>query len=109
MDEEKKDRPKTVNIFLGFFFMLNLVVGTGFLGVPYAFVSAGLLAGAATLVVIAFVSWNCAIWELEFMARAQVTPVYYVYDNVERQLITRNKLCKQKSALVDLPNIHDCT
>ena len=67
------DRPKTVNIFLGFFFMLNLVVGTGFLGIPYAFYSAGLLAGAVTLIIVAFVSWNCAIWTLEVMARAQVS------------------------------------
>ena len=71
--EDKEDHPKTVNIFLGFFFMLNFIVGTGFLSIPFAFVSAGLLAGAATLVVISFVSWNCAIWELEVMARAQVT------------------------------------
>ena len=52
--------------------MLNLVVGIGFLGIPYAFVTSGVLAGVITLGVSSFVSWNCAIWELEVMARAQV-------------------------------------
>ena len=64
--------PKTVNIFLGFFFMVNFVLGTGFLSIPYAFYHTGIVAGAITLVVISFISWNCAIWELEVMARAQV-------------------------------------
>lgn len=67
--------PKTVNIFLGFFFMVNFVLGTGFLGIPYAFYHTGIVAGALTLLVISFISWNCAIWELEVMARAQVRTV----------------------------------
>ena len=65
--------PKTVNIFLGFFFMVNFVLGTGFLSIPYAFYHTGIVAGAVTLVVISFISWNCAVWELEVMARAQVS------------------------------------
>ena len=65
-------RPKTVNIFTGFFFMVNFVLGTGFLGIPFAFFHAGLLAGAVTLAVISFITWNTALWELECMARAQV-------------------------------------
>ena len=65
--------PRTVNIYLGFFFMLNFVVGTGFLGIPFAFFSSGLLIGVATLTVVSFISWNCAIWELEVMARAQAS------------------------------------
>ena len=69
---KQSNEPKTVNIFLGFFFMLNLVVGIGFLGLPFSFVSGGILPGIITIAVAAFVSWNCAIWELEVMARAQV-------------------------------------
>lgn len=64
--------PRTVNIFLGFFFMLNLQFGTGYLGMPFAFYHTGLLAGSVVLLAITFISWNCAIWELEVMARAQV-------------------------------------
>ena len=64
--------PKSVNIFLGFFFIVNFCLGTGFLGIPYAFFHTGLPAAIITLLVIAFVSWNNATWEVEVMARAQV-------------------------------------
>lgn len=70
--------PKTVNIFLGFFFMVNFVLGTGFLSIPYAFYHTGIVVGAITLVVISFISWNCAIWEVEVMARAQVRKLLYL-------------------------------
>ena len=69
---EKKKGPKSVNIFLGFFFMVNFCLGTGFLGVPFSFFYAGYLASIPTLLLIAFVSWNNAEWEVETMARAQV-------------------------------------
>ena len=65
-------KPRTVNIFLGFFFMVNFVLGTGFLGIPYGFVHGGLLAGVITLTIISVMAWSCAIWEVEAMARAQV-------------------------------------
>ena len=65
-------RPKTVNIVVGFFWLVNMQVGTGFLGIPFSFGHGGLIAGAATLVVIAFVSWITGIWILEVIARAQV-------------------------------------
>ena len=65
-------KPRTVNIFLGFFFMVNFVLGTGFLGIPYGFVHGGLLAGVVTLTIISVMAWSCAIWEVEAMARAQV-------------------------------------
>ena len=66
------ETPKTVNIVIVFFFMINFVLGTGFLGIPFAFFHAGALAGALTLLVVSFVSWVAAIWVLEVMARAQV-------------------------------------
>ena len=71
--EDRKDvRPKTVNIVVGFFWLINEVVGTGFLGIPFSFGHSGLIAGAAALVVIAFVGWITSIWTLEVIARAQV-------------------------------------
>ena len=63
---------RTVNIFLAFFFLENYVLGTGFLGIPFAFYHSGLLYGAVSIIVITFVSWNCSIWTVETMARAQV-------------------------------------
>ena len=68
----KESKPKTVNIFLGFFFMVNFVLGTGFLGVPYSFYRSGVIAGALTLVCISVITWMSALWEVETMARAQV-------------------------------------
>ena len=64
--------PKTVNIFLGYFFMVNFCLGTGFLGVPFSFFYSGYLAAAPTLVLAAFVTWLTSTWLLEVMARAQV-------------------------------------
>ena len=69
----KSNGPKTVNIFLAFFFIVNFCLGTGFLGVPFSFFNAGFIAAIPTLLVIAFVSWNNSEWELETMARAQVS------------------------------------
>jgi hypothetical protein len=64
---------KTVNIFLGFFFVVNFCLGTGFLGVPYAFFYSGYLAAIPTLLLISMVSWVNANYLLEVMARAQVS------------------------------------
>ena len=76
--EKKKKSPKSVHIFLGFFFVVNYCLGTGFLGVPFSFFYAGYLAAVPTLLLIAFVSWNNAEWEVETMARAQVGQVLYI-------------------------------
>ena len=72
--ENKPQAPKTVNIFLGFFFVVNFCLGTGFLGIPYGFFYTGFPAAIPTLLLIAFVSWNAATWEVEVMARAQASP-----------------------------------
>lgn len=70
--EQDGSKPRTVNIFLGFFFMVNFVLGTGFLGIPYGFFHGGLVAGVCTILIIAVMAWACALWEVESMARAQV-------------------------------------
>ena len=70
---ERSKQPKTVHVFFGFFFVVNFCVGTGFLGVPYAFYYSGFFAAIPTLLTIAFISWTAANWELEVMARAQVS------------------------------------
>ena len=71
----KHKEPRTVNIFLGFFFVVNFCLGTGFLGVPYAFFNSGYLAAVPTLLVICFISWINANYLLEVMARAQVSAI----------------------------------
>ncbi len=67
-----KKKDKTVNIFLGFFFIVNFCLGTGFLGVPYSFFYSGYVAAIPTLLFIAFIGWANANYLLEIMARAQV-------------------------------------
>jgi len=70
---QNEDRVRSVGVLSGFFFMINFVVGTGFLSVPYAFYHAGVVSGAITLIVLSFISWNTANWVVETMARAQVS------------------------------------
>ena len=70
---KKNDRtPRTVHILLGYFFVLNYALATGFLGVPYTFFYSGFLAAIPTLLLAAFVTWLTSVWLLEVMARAQV-------------------------------------
>ena len=66
------DPDKTVHIFLGYFFIVNYCLGTGFLGVPFSFFYSGYLAAIPTLIVTAFFTWVTSLWLLEIMARAQV-------------------------------------
>ena len=70
--EHEHSEPKSVNIFLGFFFLVNLCIGIGFLALPYSFLHAGYLVAVPTLLVVVFVTWIHASWVLEVMARAQV-------------------------------------
>ena len=35
--EQKHCEPKSVNVYLGFFFLVNLCLGIGFLAIPYSF------------------------------------------------------------------------
>ena len=58
--------------------MVNFVLGTGFLGIPFGFFHGGLVAGFCTLLVVALIAWLCALWELEGMARAQVNNIIFL-------------------------------
>ena len=69
---QKKRGEKTVHIFWGFFFLVNLCVGTGFLGLPYSFFYSGYILAIPTLLLVGIVSWISANYLLEVMARAQV-------------------------------------
>ena len=71
-DEHEHREPKSVNVFLGFFFLVNYSLAAGLLATPYSFLHAGYLVAIPTLLVIVFVTWIHASWVLEVMARAQV-------------------------------------
>ena len=68
----QRREPKSVNPFLGFFFLVNYSFGGGILAIPYSFLHAGHLVAIPTMVVVASVSWIYATWVIEVMARAQV-------------------------------------
>ena len=67
-----KNKMKTMHVFMGFFFLLNFGMATGFLGIPYGFFYSGYLISLFTLLVIAFVCFATSNYLLEAMARAQV-------------------------------------
>lgn len=71
--------PRTVSVFLGFFFMVNFILGTGFLGIPFGFFHGGIIAGTLTIMVVGIISWLCALWMLDSMARAQVRTALIIY------------------------------
>ena len=91
-DGGKKKTPKTVNIFFGFFLVINYCLGTGFLGIPYAFFYGGYLAAIPTVIFISFVSWINGNYLLEVMSRAQVSILV-------RSLASRSKLRKGRTAI----------
>lgn len=68
----KKKEERTVNIFFGFFFVVNFCLGTGFLGIPYSFFYSGYLAAIPTLLFVSCMGWINANYLLEVVARAQV-------------------------------------
>lgn len=68
---------KTINIFLGFFLIINYCLGSGYLGIPYAFFYSGYLAAIPTTLFVGFVNWVNANYLLEVMARAQVSQVMW--------------------------------
>lgn len=70
--KQKEAGPHTVTIFVGIFFFVNFVLGVGFLGIPFAFFHGGIIAGVGSLIVVVFLAWNTALFEIETMARAQV-------------------------------------
>ena len=60
-----------------FFFLVNYILGTGFLGIPYVMYHSGILSCTLTLIVVT--CFNCfgALWILESMARAHVSYAYH--------------------------------
>ena len=81
-NKNQSNEPKTINIFLGFFFFVNFCLGTGFLGVPYSFYYSGYLAAIPTMLIISIVSWINATYVVECMARAQVSTKHIITLNI---------------------------
>lgn len=71
--KSNNERIRTYSPFVGFCFIVNYIVGSGFLAVPYVLWHTGIIVGVCTLVVISFFIAIPAFWTLEIMARAQVS------------------------------------
>jgi len=76
--DENNDGPKTIPIYFVFFFVLNYTMGTGFLGIPFAFHHSGIITAALTLLSVSSLSYVGAMWLIETMARAQVLTLFYL-------------------------------
>ena len=72
VDNNATRETNNLPIWVGFFFIANYLLVTGFLGMPFAFFHGGMLAGAAALFFVTVIFWITAGWMLETMARAQV-------------------------------------
>ena len=99
-DTSENPERNHVHIALGLFFSLNFILCTGYLGMPFVFYHAGILFAAATLVLIMFVSWNCAIWTVETISRAQVNCHNSYSAHVHKKYFTNTE------ATMVAPHIH---
>ena len=72
VDSNATGETNNLPIWVGFFFIANYLLVTGFLGMPFAFFHGGMLAGVAALFLVTTIFWISAGWMLETMARAQV-------------------------------------
>ena len=108
--EQKHCEPKSVNVYLGFFFLVNLCLGIGFLAFPYSFLHAGYLVAIPTLLLIVFVTWIHASWLLEVMARAQVRwklVVCFLWNVANGGIgVSHNVPLNQMQAFQQLPRSH---
>ena len=57
---------------IGYFYLLNTIIGSGFLGIPFAFYHAGLFPSFITLSILSLCSCITSLWLLEIMGRARV-------------------------------------
>ena len=62
-------------VIIGYLYLVNYILGTGFLGIPYVLHHGGTLAGCLTLLAISFFSCLTSIWTLETISRAQVNSI----------------------------------
>ena len=57
------------NAIIGYFYHVNFIMGTGFLGIPFSFYYAGVVPGFITLTLLSITGCITSLWMLEAMAR----------------------------------------
>ncbi|EDV23113.1 Transmembrane protein 104-like protein [Trichoplax sp. H2] len=81
-------------VFIGYLYLVNYILGTGFLGIPYVIHHGGTIAGCLTLLTISFFSCLTSIWTLETISRAQA--------------IERTSSAQEEEVTKKLINAEDC-
>ena len=74
MDSQKlESKPKPqFNIVIGYFYNLNFILGTGFLGIPFTLFNAGIIPSLLTLTLLSVTGCITALWMLEILGRTRV-------------------------------------
>ena len=73
-EEEKKthsDKPHHFNVVVGYFYILNYFIGSGFLSMPFIFYNVGIIASVATLSFLCIVGCITSLWVLEILCRSR--------------------------------------
>ena len=60
------------NVIIGYFYNLNFILGTGFLGIPFTFYNAGIIPSLLTLTLLSVTGCITALWMLEILGRAKI-------------------------------------
>jgi hypothetical protein len=68
----KVPKVKSYNLFTGYFYFINFIVGTGILNLPYVFYNSGIIAATLTLLFISMINCCTVMWIMESQSRAQV-------------------------------------
>ena len=72
-NQKVKPKPKPqFNIVIGYFYNLNFILGTGFLGIPFTFYNAGVVPSLLTLTLLSVTGCITALWMLEILGRTRV-------------------------------------
>lgn len=79
------------NVVAFFVFVFNLLLGNGYLFIPYVFYDAGLFASCLLLLFITFLSCLTAVWTLEVMCRAQALEYYQVRESMQHETLNKFK------------------
>ncbi|EDV23112.1 uncharacterized protein TRIADDRAFT_58062 [Trichoplax adhaerens] len=91
MAEEVSAKPKSsYSSYTAFFFLVNYILGTGFLGIPYVMYHSGIISCTFTLMVITVFNCFGALWIIESMARAYALEKHSEEDS-SRRLIDDEK------------------
>ena len=71
--QSMKPKPKPqYNVLIGYFYNLNFILGTGFLGIPFTFYNAGIVSSLLTLTLLSVSGCITALWMLEILGRTRV-------------------------------------